>query len=210
VSRPSLFSHKISHYCVSAERMLAFKGIDFVRLPVRYDNRQELIQRTHQDYMPALLWDDRPISWDQIPDFLEAKAPNPTLYPGGQRGIAKALEQWGHQVVEEKVWRAVVTRVPPVLSDDSERWVFEELQTRARGPWHVLESRRPEYEREMFDTLRMVEEMLADRAWILGEPSVADFGIYGSISPLMTVGAALPPEFPRMRSWAAAIENLAK
>jgi len=32
-----------------------------------------------------------------------------------------------------------------VLGNDQERWVFEEMQTRARGPWHVLESRRAEF-----------------------------------------------------------------
>ncbi|MCI4331232.1 MAG: glutathione S-transferase family protein [Thermoplasmata archaeon] len=208
MSRPRLFTYPISHYCVSAERMLAFKGIAFDRVRVPYDNRQELIGSTGQDYVPALVWEDQVIPWDGIADFVEEKVPTPTLYPDGQRALARALEHWGHQVVEERVWQAVVTKVPPVLADANERWVFEEMQTRARGPWKVLEARRPEFEKEMVRTLRMVEEMLAQRAWILGEPSLADFGIYGSISPLITVGDPIPPDLPRLASWAEAIARI--
>lgn len=206
---PRLFSNPISHYCVSVERMLAFKQLRYERVPVRYDDRQEMIRITGQDYMPALRWDGRTVPWQEIPDFLEAEVPHPTLYPGGQRALARALEHWGHQVVEEKVWRAVVTRVPPVLSAPNEAWVFEEMQTRARGPWHVLELRREEFERDMHEVLGMVNGMLEARPWILGDPSLADFGIYGSISPLFTVGGTVPVEFQHLDRWARAIRQMA-
>jgi len=106
------------------------------------------------------------------------------------------------------VWRYVVTKVPRVLHDDVERWVFEEMQTRARGPWHVLEMRREEFRQDMNKHLGLVEAMLEGRDWILGEPSLADFGIYGSMSPLLTVGEAVPDAFPRLAAWAARIRAL--
>jgi len=191
----------ISHYCVSADRMLAYKGIPFDTAYVPYHDKTDLIAATGQDTVPAFQSDGRTVVWYDIPDFLEKLRPTPTLYPDGQKGLAVTLEHWGHQVLEERVWRYVVTKVPPVLRDDHERWVFEEMQTRARGPWHVLEMRRDEFRRDMETHLGMVEAMLEHRDWILGVPSLADFGIYGSLSPLLTVGETIPARFPRLRGW---------
>src|SRR5437870_1539893 len=209
-SRPILYSMDISHYCIAADRMLAFKGVEFETRPVPYHDKQELIKATGQDYVPTLIWDGKTVTWSEIPDFLEGVRPTPTFYPWGQKGLAIALEHWGHQVLEERVWRYVVTKVPPVLHDDQERWVFEEMQTRARGPWHVLEMRREEFRQDMNKHLGMVDAILDGRDWILGQPSLADFGIYGSISPLLTVGEMIPAEFPRLGRWASMIGKLGR
>ena len=209
-SRPVLYSMPISHYCICADRTLAFKGVKFETVKVPYHDKQDLIKATGQDYVPTLVWDGNPVMWHEIPDFLEAVNPKPTLYPWNQKGLATITENWGHQVLEERVWRYVVTKVPPVLGSDQERWVFEEMQTRARGPWHVLESRRSEYREDMMKHMAMVESNLDGRPWILGEPSLADFGIYGAISPLLTVGEKIPKEFPKIAEWAARIQALGR
>ncbi len=207
-SKPKLYFMPISHYCVSAERILAFKGINFDLIPTTYHDRQELIRATGQDYVPTLKWNGKAIMWYDIPDFLEKTKPKPTLYPEGEKGLAVALENWGHQVLEERVWRAVVTKVPPLLGSDEERWVFEEMQTRARGPWHILESRREEFRKDMLTYLGMVDSMLEGREWILGKPGLADFGIYGSMSPLLTVGEKVPKELSHLAKWVKRIQTL--
>ncbi len=207
-SRPKLFSMPISHWCVSADRMLAFKGVQVETVDVPYHDRRELIAATGQDYVPTLLWDGKPVMWHEIPDFLEEKKPEPTLYPYGNKGLATAIEQWSHAIVEEKVWRYVVTKVPPVLHDDHERWVFEEMQVKARGPWHVLEMRREEFRKDMLAELARINAMVEGRDWILGKPSLADFGVYGSISPLFTIGERVPKEFPQLTAWAKRIQVL--
>lgn len=209
-SRALLYSMPISHYCISADRMLAFKGVPFDTRYVPYHDKRELIKDTGQDYVPTLVWDGKPVMWYDIPDVLEAKVPTPTLYPWGQKGLAVTLEHWGHQVLEERVWRYVVTKVPPVLRDDHERWVFEEMQVRARGPWHVLVARRDEFRADMEKHLGMVEAILDGRDGILGEPSLADFGIYGSISPLLTVGETIPKEFPRLAGWVHRVQGVGR
>jgi glutathione S-transferase len=209
-ARPLLYSMPISHYCVSADRMLAFKGVDFEMRRVPYHDKQELIMATGQDYVPTLIWDGKQVMWYDIPDFLEEVRPKPTLYPWGQKGLAAVLEHWGHQVLEERVWRYVVTKVPPILKSEEERWVFEEMQTRARGPWHVLEMRRDEFRQDMMKHLRMVEAILDGRDWILGEPSLADFGVYGSLSPLFVIGESVPDQFPRLARWADRIGGLGR
>ena len=207
-SRPKLFSMPISHWCVSADRMLAFKGVQFETTLVPYHDRRELIDVTGQDYVPTLLWDGKPVMWYEIPDFLEAEKPTPTLYPYGQKGLATAIEQWSHAIVEEKVWRYAVTKVPPVLHDDHERWVFEEMQTRSRGPWHVLEMRREEFRQDMLKEFARIEAILDGRDWLLGKPSLADFGVYGSISPLFIIGERVPKDFPQLTAWAKRIQAL--
>ncbi|HLY76408.1 MAG TPA: glutathione S-transferase family protein [Thermoplasmata archaeon] len=207
-SRPKLYGYPISHYCICADRILAFKGIPFEPVYVSYYDKRELLRATGQDYVPALVWDDQVVTWEQIPDFLETTKPEPSLYPGGNRALARTLENWGHQVLEERVWRYVVTRVPAVLHDEVERWTFEEIQTRARGPWPVLEQRREEYRLDMEKHLQFIEEMLQKRDWLLESPSLADFGVYGGLSPLLTVGEEIPARFPRTRSWSQRIQAL--
>jgi glutathione S-transferase len=203
-----LYTFPFSHYCVSAERMLAFKRLPYRPVRAAYHDRQELIRATRQDYIPTLIADGRVVLWHQIPDFLEKLRPTPTLYPGDQRALAGVLENWGHQVLEERVWRAVVTRVPPRLSSDVERWVFEEFQTRARGPWHVLESRRAEFETEAVEYLTLVDGMVAGRPWVLGAPSLADFGLYGSLSPWLAVGNRIPAELRSLAAWVRRVEAI--
>ncbi|HYM39853.1 MAG TPA: glutathione S-transferase family protein [Thermoplasmata archaeon] len=207
-SRPKLYTEPFSHYCVAAERMLAFKKIAFDPVDVPYHDKRALIAATGQDYVPTLVWEGKPVFWYDIPDFLEARVPKPTLYPRGQKGLAIVLEHWGHQVLEERVWRYVVTKVLPKLRDDHERWVFEEMQTRARGPWHVLEMRRGEFREDMETHLAMVDAILDGRDWLLGEPSLADFGIYGGMYPLLFVGEKVPAKLTRLASWADRIGKL--
>ncbi len=200
-----LYSLPISHYCVSAERMLAFKGVPTEIVPAAYHTRQELLRRTGQDYVPTLLWGRRTVLWHEIPEFLDRVRPEPSLHPAGQEALARAIENWGHQVVEERVWRVVVTEVPPVLSSDDERWVFEELQVRARGPFAVLRSRQKEFERELQPYFAMIDGMVQDRPYVLEVPTVADFGLYGSLSPWWTVGRTTPRTYPHLASWARRI-----
>src|SRR2546422_10899406 len=178
-SRPVLYSMPISHYCVCADRTLAFKGISFDTVDTPYHDRQALIKATGQDYVPTLVWDGKPVMWADIPDFLEKAKPTPTLYPWNQRGLASIVENWGHQVLEERVWRYAVTKVPPVLKTEQERWVFEEMQTRARGPWHVLEMRRGGVPGEKLEQPPMVEGKPHGGAWGLWEAGLRGLGRVG-------------------------------
>src|SRR5437870_13023803 len=109
-SRPVLYSMDISHYCVSADRMLAFKGVDFETRYAPYHDRQEVLKATGQDYVPTLIWEGKPVMWSDIPDFLENVRPKPTLSPDRNQGLAVILEHWGPQVLEERVCRYGVTK----------------------------------------------------------------------------------------------------
>jgi glutathione S-transferase len=207
-SRISLYYMPISHWCVCAERILAFKGVvpQIVRVP--YHDKRALLAATGQDYVPALVWEGRVVPWGEIPRFLEEVRPHPTLFPGERQGEAEALDEWAHLVVEEKVWRFVLTKVPATFDDPAERWVFEEMQSRVRGPWPLLEHRREEFRRDLQPVLERVDRMLDGRAWVLGAPSLADFGIYGGLSPLFSVGEPLPEGLPRLAAWVDRVRRI--
>ncbi len=206
--RLTVFGYPLSHYCVSVDRMLAFKGITARSVRVPYHDKRALLRATGQDYVPALVYGRAVVRWMDIPRFLERIAPRPTLYPSGREGVAEVLENWGHQVLEERVWRSVVTRAAATLPDELERWVFEELQTRSRGPFELLDARRQEFVEDRDRHLELVERMLRGHAWLLDEPSVADFGVYGGLSPMLAVGDRIPARFPNVRRWAAQIGRL--
>lgn len=204
--RVELYFLPSSHYCVSVERMLAYKGVRPKMIYAPYNDRQELLRRTGQDYVPTLIWNGKIITWQEIPKFLDRVRPDPPLLPLGQEGLARALEDWGHQVLEEKVWRAVVTQIPDLFKTAEERWVFEEMQTRARGPWHVQKARRAEFVRDLTGYFDLVDGMVRKKDWILGSPSLADFGIYGGLSPWLRVGERIPARYRALRSWIARVE----
>jgi len=206
---PRLYYHPISHYCVSAERMLRFKGVRFETVYTPYEDHVELLRRSGQDYIPTLEWGGKFVPWGEIPDFLDRAVPAPPLVPSDRAGLARTLENWGHLVLEERVWRAVVTEVPPVLRSDRERWVFEEMQTRARGPWEVLRRRRAEFVADLTPYFGLVDSMLDGRDWLLDAPTVADFGVYGGLSPWLTVGHAIPTRFGRLARWTSRVARAA-
>lgn len=205
--RVRLYSMPLSHYCVAADRMLAFKGIGFATVRVPYHDKRELLRATGQDYVPALAWGRTRVPWTGIARYLDRVRPDPPLRPSAVAGEADLLQNWAHQVLEERVWRAVVTRIPRSLPDEVERWVFEEMQSRVRGPWHVLKARAPEFRREMLEYLGLVDRALEGRTWLLGVPSVADCAVYGAVSPLYTAGAAIPTSFRRLRDWHARVRG---
>jgi glutathione S-transferase len=188
--------------------MLRFKGVRFETVYTPYHDHQELLRVSGQDYIPTLVWNGKCVLWADIPSFLDKVRPKSALIPAGKAGLARTLENWGHLVLEERVWRAVVSQVPPFMKDDAERWVFEEMQTRARGPWSVLESRRAEFVAELRPYFEMVDSMLEGREWILDEPTVADFGIYGGLSPWLTVGEKVPARFAHVTRWVNRIRKL--
>jgi glutathione S-transferase len=184
------------------------KGVAATLVRVPYHDKTELIAATGQDYIPALDWGGTTVAWGDIPDFLESAQPAPTLYPGNQRGVATILERWGHDVLESKAWWYALAKLPATFSDPREEWVFEEMQRRLRGPWHLIESRRAEFRNDLLAELAWVESALTGRDWLLGAPSLADAGVYGGLSPIRTVGEEVPETLPNVRAWVARVEAL--
>ena len=201
-----LYQEPFSHWCVKVERILGAKGIPFESRRVGYHDKQALLAATGQDYVPALVDGREVVLWQAIPDWSEAKAPHPTLYPGGDPGLHRVLEDWAHGRLEEMVWRVVVPDMPATIEDPRERWVFEEIQVLKRGPLEALRARRPELERDLTGHLAPLEQMLAPRPFLLADaPGLADFAVFGALAPLAYAGHSIPASCPRLIAWESRI-----
>lgn len=197
-----LYGMDISHYVVKVKRILAYKGIPYEFEYAPYHDRQDLLAVSGQDFVPYLLWEDKGVVWQDIPDSLEKTKPTPTIYPGGQRHLARILESWAHDVVEESVWKYVCSDAPATFKDPRERWVFVEMQERKRGPLDLMAQRKAEFLKGMVGTLRAADDRLAESPYLLGrEPSLADFALYGAVHPLPYTGNKFPKELAHVEAW---------
>jgi len=205
----TLYQEPFSHWCTKVRKILNHKGIKHEIRNVAYHDKRELIEATGQDYVPAIVDNGKIITYPDIPDYLEAMEPNPTIYPNGTRALAKAIENWAHHRVEEIIWRYIVTDFPKTFKDDVERWVFVELQERARGPLEVLEARKPVFKADVDTHLEIVDGMLKDRKFLLTDaPSLGDFAMFGAIYPLEYSGNELPRQFRNLQAWYNLIDKV--
>ena len=205
----TFYQEPFSHWCVKVQKIMDYKGIQYRPVAVGYHDKRELIKATGQDYVPALVNGKEVITYAQIPDYLEVMTPIPTIYPKNTKAVSKAIENWAHYRLEDVVWRYAVPDFPKILKDDLERWVFVEIQELKRGPLEQVEQRRPSLKADMNAHFQIVEDMLKEHQYLLAEePSLADFAVFGAVNPLPYSGNKFPEEFPRLRAWFKAIEEM--
>jgi glutathione S-transferase len=205
----TLFQEPFSHWCVKVQKILNYKQIKFESKIVGYHDKRELIKATGQDYVPAIVDGQRIVTYPDIPDYLESLAPNPSIYPKGNRNLAKLIENWAHYRLEEIVWRYVVVDFPKTLKDDQERWVFEEIQEIKRGPLELMQLRRPAFKADMEAHFQILEAMLGDHKFLIAEaPSLADFAAFGAIYPLRYSGNHIPDRFRHLQTWYGSIDRI--
>lgn len=205
----TLFEEPFSHWCVKVRKILNYKNIKHEIKNVGYHDKRELLKATGQDYVPAIVNDGKIITYPDIPDYLEQMVPTPSIYPDGTRAVAKAIENWAHFRIEEIVWRFVVADFPKTFKDDLERWVFVEMQERARGPLEVMEMRKPAFKADMDEHLQIVDDMLKTHKFLLADsPSLGDFATFGAIYPLSYSGNELPQKFKNLQAWYTSIDRI--
>lgn len=205
----TLYEEPWSHWCVKARKIMDYKKIKYRANKVGAYDKRELIEATGQDYVPALVEGKQVITYANIPDYLETVAPVPSIYPNNTRGVAKAIENWAHYRLEDIVWQYSVPDMPKTFRDDVERWVFVEMQEIKRGPLEILEARRPKLRAQMEEHFQILEDMLTEQRFLLGEEaSLADFAVFGAISPLLYSGNSFPAEFNRLTAWHQTIKTI--
>jgi len=205
----TFFQEPFSHWCVKTRKILDYKDMKYDVKNVGYHDKRELLKATGQDYVPAIISDGQIVTYPDIPDFLEKLAPNPSIYPNGTRALTKVLENWAHYRLEEIVWRFAVVDFAKTFKDDLEHWVFVEIQELKRGPLELMEARRTAFKTDMEAHLQIVEDMLKDHQFLLGEkPSLADFAVFGAIYPLRYSGNELPKKFSKLQTWYGSIDRI--
>ena len=72
-----------SHYAERAEALLHLKGVDYERVTLGYrDVLRRLPRETGHDRVPVVRWEDGRVSgWREVGAELEARHPDPPLYP---------------------------------------------------------------------------------------------------------------------------------
>lgn len=204
----------ISHYNVKARRILDYKRIPYEIVPAPYHDRQHLLQVSGQDYSPYLELERpeggrRGVEWHEIPDWAERAQPQPTLYPDGSRPLARLVESWAHNQLEEAVWRWVLPDAELAFADPRERWVFVEMQMRKRGDPETWEMMRPAALKNLQSHLQLVEDALERQPWLLGgKPGLADFAAFGALSPIETTRNQIPDGYKRVADWYARVKAL--
>jgi glutathione S-transferase len=186
-----------------------YKQVKYQIHNVGAHDKRELIKATGQDYVPAIVERKQIITYPDIPDYLETIAPKPSIYPDHTRGAAKAIENWAHYRLEDIVWQYSVPEMPKTFRNEVERWVFVEMQEIKRGPLEKIEANRPVLEGEMKRHFQILEDMLAEHKFLLSEsPSLADFAVFGAITPLSYSGHIIPEEFKSLNVWWSSVDKL--
>jgi len=141
-----------------------------------------------------------------ICEVLEARAPEPSIYPKDVEPLARTLAQWADYTM---FWTAITYALQPVgqahmfgnLSPE-ERQAFLEDRTVFRAL--VPRMRAPEAQHGMRVYIERIEKILGGKPFLLGGvASIADFSFYHSLwfvahaGPLATI---LEP-FPEVRAW---------
>ena len=141
-----------------------------------------------------------------ITRVLEARYPEPTLFPNGNAGLPWAVAMWTDRVVFANtvglVFGSLGDKVPQSFIDD---------RTKMRGsPFDVnaMAAALPRFRDQYRAHVAWIEDQLAGggraRPWLLGDVSLADFTAYMNLwyvrSNLDTADAWLA-EFPRVRDW---------
>lgn len=111
---------------------------------------------------------------------LEARFPSPTLFPGGNAGVAWALGMW----TDRAFFQGTVNLVFGTLGDKVPRDFIEDRSKLRGAPFDVAAMRAaiPQMRDQFRAHVEWLEQQLADgRQWLLGEFSLADVHAYMNV-----------------------------
>ncbi len=207
---PTLALHVLapSHPCRTAEAALRRKGLPFERVVLRPGEHGDEMERRYgpgRRTVPGLLVDGEPVHGSvAILRRLEALAPDPPLYPAGDRGDAvRAAEEWGAGTLQDLgrrlPWAALHFR-PEALgtfagggpldgpgTDGAIRYV------RASWRYHgITAARLADDLAGLPALLDRVERLAADGVLGGDDPTAADLQIGATLRVLLTVDDLAP------------------
>lgn len=140
----------------------------------------------------------------RILDAVDSLVEGPSLYPGGCRGLAKALSFWCDRplfwVAVPLVFAEMGGKLPPAFVEDRKKFSGRDLDP-AR-----LKAAQPAVLDQFRGHMAFLEDMLADRPFLLGKAaSTADCAAY---NPVWFVRGAMGDDgpalrgFPKLLAWA--------
>jgi glutathione S-transferase len=215
------FASDVSYFSGKVRPALRYKRVPFVEiLATRRTYREVIVPRTGLAFIPVVVTDRDETLQDtsDILDFLEARFPDPPLYPATpvQRMVAYLWELSADEFL--------------ILPGLHYRWSFPESEAKARadfaattgdvdradrfadtikaftGPIGVRPETAPAIEAHTRELLDRFSEHLARHAYLLGDrPSLADDALMGSLYPHLYLdavpGRLLRETAPRVCHW---------
>ena len=140
---------------------------------------------------------------------LEARYPSPTLSPAGNAGLPWMVAQWA----DKPFFAATVSFVFGSLGDKVPQSFIDD-RTRLRGATFdvgAMTAALPHHRAQLNAHLGLLEEQLADRAWLIGDFSLADASAYMNVWYVRTNLAdadELLAAFPRVRDWESRVKAI--
>ncbi len=215
-----LHEWKISPFCSKVRRVLELKGIEYRSVEYNGLRAGLALRLSRVGKLPVLTWDGEQVQdSSDIVAFLEARVPQPSIYPTEPRERAQAflLEDWAD---ESLYWFEVYFRfADPIARERSldllcagrprvEKTLFRPIATRqllgklrAQGIGRLPRQR---VEQALISHLDHLETLLQGREWLVGErQSIADIAVAAQLDEIVRTStvAELVLERPRVRGW---------
>ncbi len=205
----TVYDEPYSPYCGKVRKILEYKGLRYRTVYVPYHDKVRLLRETRQDYVPFLRDGRTGVPWTRAVDYLERRAPEPSVYSDGTRGFVKILEAWEYDWFEDRLWPYVAAFLERTFTDPVERWNFAEQWDRPYGTFDEIR-RDPKAAWAPLDpTFRMFEAALRSHAFLVTDrPTAFDFAIYGDLFAMEYAKVAIPAAYPKLRAWYRRVRDL--
>lgn len=204
MAQHQLIGAQVSLYTGKVRSYLDYKQISYREvLATREIYRDVIVPRTGVRFIPVLISEDDVAVQDstEIIDYLEARHPEPSVYPAGplQRWAALMLETYADEWLVIPAmhyrWNVPENRAfaiaefgrlsAPTASATEQQTIGERLSgpfAGALGPLGVRAENTAEIERSYLAFLSDFERHLATHSFLFGSrPSIADFAFYGPL-----------------------------
>lgn len=228
MTQHQLIGAQVSLYTGKVRAYLDYKAIAYEEVVARREvYRDVIVPRTGVRYIPVLISDDDIAVQDstEIIDFLEARYPEPSVYPAGplQRWVALMLEAYADEwlVIPAMHYRWNVPEnrsfaiqefgrlSAPDASADEQRAIGEQLSKPFAGALPALgvhAANTGEVETSYLGFLAQFERHLREQPFLLGtRPSIADFGFFGPLYAHLyrdpASGRLMQAYAPRVARW---------
>ena len=219
-----LLNNPISTCSQKVRLTLHEKGIAFTDRPVDFRTKEHLTPKylaiNPDGVVPSLLHDDRIIlDSSVIMDYLDEGFPDVPLTPPDAYGRAK-MRKWLRFIEEVPT---VAIRIPSFnqvflrhrkglsddeLSADTNARTLRRTFYREMGRDGFSEPRLQESYDRLRETVTRMDEALADREWLCGDLSLADFCVVPTIDRMRDLGLdVIWEEKPHMKRWWAAMQE---
>ena len=194
---------RFSPYCFRAKAVLAYKGIPYRTIPVRFTEKDK-IAFSGQDRVPVIRDGDavRHDSWT-IAGYLEQKQPAPSIFPGpGLKEACRFFNLYVDRTVHGALFPVVVWDIFTHIEAVDRDYFRRTREERLGATLETVASRRDQYRAQMRATLADLEAAVSGQQYFFGLLTYADLCLLGTLSWVRAVSEepVLDP-FPALRQW---------